>query len=218
MQVTAPTFQTRRDARRFLIALVMFAAALPLAILGFIKGFHDHSGRIRDWSWFWDGQIAIALVFVGHFIAGGPMKRARRDRKTNFSLLSPKSLHDAIRAAVSGPKGKAPLPPDFPQLFADRRSARVFLTGIVLIPLGLVLPFAMSIALAGTSVKNATPPWVGLFGLLLVLGILLVVLSISRFSTREESLPPAQRHRAGQWWGLFLSGDGLREAFRVARG
>ena len=217
-QVTTPMFQTRRDARRCLIGLVMFAAALPLAIIGFIQGFHHHTGRIRDWSWFWDGQIAIMLVFVGNVVASGPMRRARRGKKTNFGLLSPTNLREAIRVAISGPKGSAPLPPDFPQLFADRRSARIFLIGIVLIPTGFALPFVLSITFVGTSVKNTTPAWVELFGLLLVLGIVLVLLTISRFSTREESLPPAQRHRAGQWWGLFLSGDGLRQAFRVARG
>ena len=110
------------------------------------------------------------------------------------------------------------MPEVFPQLFAERRSARSFLVGVVLIPFGFLMPLVLGIILAVPDVHHTTPGWVGFLDWLSVVGLVLVVLPISRFLNRQDALPPEQKVTRRRPWLLFLSSDGIRQAFHVALG
>src|SRR4029077_16206286 len=105
-------------------------------------------------NWFFVSEGAFVLVLIGGAVPNGPVRRATlpHEKQRGFvnpfrraGLYSKDGLREAFRVARSGPKGKATLPEDFPQLFTERRSARSFLAGVVLIPLGFVLPLAVSL-------------------------------------------------------------------------
>ena len=175
--------------------------AIPLylvyIIISIAKGL-----SVVETNWYWASEGALLFVLIGGAIRSGPVRRATLppDKQPGFvnpfrrtGLYSRQGLREAFRVARSGPEGPAPTPRDFPQLFAERRSARSFLIGTLLIPIGFVMPLVLGIVFAGTSVKHPTPAWVSLIGLVWIVGLVLVVLPISRFSNRQDSLPAEKK-------------------------
>ena len=223
--VTTPTFATRRDARRFFVGTALFFAGVGLYLAYLILSI-TRGTRIVESGWFFVSGVAFALVMIGGAIRTGPLRRAtgtadHRGFTNPFrrtGLYSRAGMREAIRVARSGPKGPPPMPETFPQLFAERGAARSFLVGTFLIPLGFIMPLVLSTVFAGTDVHHTTPGWVGFVGMVWVVGLVLVVLPISRFLNRQDALPPEQKVTTRRSWLLFLSSDGMRQAFHVAFG
>ena len=117
-----PVFQTRSDARRFLLGFGMFLVGLVLWIAT-LPGGPSHAG---DTSTFWLFNVGIGLNIIGGFIANGSLQRAfeatqsaLRERtgmakargtrwKATKAIYSPSGIREAIRVARTPAAGNSP--------------------------------------------------------------------------------------------------------------
>src|SRR4029079_13685516 len=127
------TFQTRWDARRFLLGLAIAFTAAGRGIAGIVESLQHHSRGGLD-EWLLLPTLAVPLLLIGQLLFIGPVRRALGGRRTSFALLSRRGIRAAVDVARTGPKGSPAAPAGFPQLFTNRNSAHLFILGTALIP------------------------------------------------------------------------------------